>query len=92
MNGAWQCHASMNAEKLQELKSMVEGAGNLPEEARAELLKLVAKAQEEAADESGEPTDYVSKLMSSVVEMEASHPDATAFINKVATALGNMGI
>ncbi len=92
MNGAWQSHDSMNAEKLQELKSMVEGAGNLPEEARAELLTLVAKAQEEAAAESGEPTDYMSKLMSSVVEMEASHPDATAFINKVATALGNMGI
>ena len=82
----------MNAEKLQELKAMVEGAGELPEAARAELLALVAKAQEEAATESGEPTDYMGKLVSSVEEMEASHPDATAFMNQVATALGNMGI
>lgn len=71
---------------------MVEGAGDLPEEARAELLTLVANAQAEAAAEADEPTDYMGKMMSSVEELEASHPEATAFMNRVATALGNMGI
>jgi len=71
---------------------MVEGAGDLTEEARAELLKRLATTQEEAQMETSVPQDYMGRLMTSVEELEAAHPEATAFMNRVATALGNMGI
>ncbi|MEQ1750465.1 MAG: DUF4404 family protein [Prosthecobacter sp.] len=82
----------MSEEQLQQLRGMVEGADELSETARAELIKRVANAQEEAAVAESVPHDYMSRLMSSVEELEASHPDATAFMNRVAHALGNMGI
>ncbi len=39
-----------------------------------------------------EPPQGLDKLMSSVEEPEASHPELTALVNRVAVALGNMGI
>ncbi len=82
----------MNTEQLQQLRTMVQDAGELPEAAREELLKRVATTQQEAAEEASEPEDYMGRLMHSVEELEASHPEATAFMNRVATTLGNMGI
>jgi hypothetical protein len=83
----------MSPEQFQQLKSMVAESEDLSEEAKAKLLQLVAEAEEdEAAPEGGEPADPMDKLVASVEQIEASHPDATAFMNRVATTLANMGI
>ena len=65
---------------------MVQDAGDLPESAKAKLLELVAQAEAKVT------TDSAESWSSTVEEMEASHPEATAFMNRVATSLANMGI
>lgn len=68
---------------------MVQEAGDLPESAKAKLLELVAQAEAEASKATSGSAESWS---STVEEMEASHPEATAFMNRVATSLANMGI
>lgn len=71
----------MTSEQLLELKKMVEDAGDLPETAKNRLLELLA--QQQAAQ---------GQWLSSVEELEAAHPEATGFMNRLATTLANMGI
>lgn len=80
----------MNTEQLQQLKTMVADAGDLPEAAKTKLLELLAQAQENAA--ATEPTASQGQWASAVQELEAAHPETTSFMNRVATTLANMGI
>lgn len=81
----------MNEEQIQQLKSLVVEADELPAEAKTRLLELLAKAGAPAgaADEAG---DHPATFMASVEELEATYPQATSFLNRVATVLANMGI
>lgn len=80
----------MNNEQLQQLKTMVADAGDLPEAAKAKLLELLAQA--ETTENSAEPVSSEGQLLSSVEEFEAAHPEATTFMGRLATTLANMGI
>lgn len=82
----------MNKDQLQQLKTMVEDAGDLPAAAKAKLLQLVEQTEETAEAPTTAPEDAMNSWTSAVQEMEASHPEATAFMNRVATTLANMGI
>lgn len=68
---------------------MVQDAADLPESAKAKLLELVTQAEEAATTTT---TGSAESWGLAVEEMEASHPEATAFMNRVATSLANMGI
>jgi hypothetical protein len=83
----------MNTEQLQQLKAMVEEAGDLPEAAKVRLLEILG--QQEAEVETVLPEGAVetpAQLLSSVEEFEAAHPEATSFMGRLATTLANMGI
>lgn len=82
----------MNEEQIQQLKSLVIEADELPAEAKSRLLELLTKAEQpsEAAEGSGEHP--ATPFMASVEELEATYPQATSFLNRVATVLANMGI
>lgn len=82
----------MNPEQLQQLKTLVEDANDLPEEAKSRLFQLIAQEEQSAPANNDAPQDSERAFMSSVKEFEASHPEATSFLNRVATVLANMGI
>ena len=85
---------------LKQLETKVENTGNLPEETRAELLKQAAalkvqQAEDELAaeeTETDEPKEGVDRLIASIEGLEASHPEITSLVNRIAMTLGNMGI
>jgi len=93
---------------LEQLRSKVEKASGLPDTTKAELLRLVAELESQAArtgspkdanttavtspSDSAEGQHNLNRLVSSVEGLEASHPDITALVNRIATILGNIGI
>ena len=85
---------------LEQLRSKVEKASGLPDTTKAELLKLVAELESQAgnataaagASDSTVGQRHVNKLVASVDGLEASHPEITGLVNRIATALGNLGI
>jgi hypothetical protein len=87
---------------LAELRKQVELADNLPESTREDLLQHVeameashansAIEESEEAESVAEEPQGIDRLVSSVEELEASHPEITATVNRIATVLGNMGI
>ena len=93
---------------LEQLRSKVENASGLPDTTKAELLRLVAQLESQAArtgspkagdatagtgaSGSTESQHDLNRLIASVEGLEASHPDITALANRIATILGNMGI
>lgn len=97
----------MITELLEELRTAVSGASGLSESAKAELLGHVTamescadKAEAPATGDGAPPSDGekhpgnhpIDGLVNSVASFEASHPDITALVNRIAVALGNMGI
>ncbi|MBN8420158.1 MAG: DUF4404 family protein [Verrucomicrobia bacterium] len=80
----------MNTEQLEQLKTLVAEADDLPEAAKTKLLELLA--QTETTANSSEPVSSEGQLLSSVEEFEAAHPEATGFMSRLATVLANMGI
>jgi hypothetical protein len=83
----------MNTEQLQQLKAMVEEAGDLPEAAKSKLLELLAQQEAEVETTPQQAPEEARGQWHSVVgELEAAHPEATGFMNRLATALANMGI
>jgi hypothetical protein len=89
----------MIEDHIQQLREKLAQASGLPETTRAELLALVGTLEREAAGgdagplaaEEAEP-QALGKLVNSVEELEASHPELVASINQVASVLGKMGI
>lgn len=82
----------MNTEQLQQLKTMVENAGDLPEAAKTKLLELLAQTEADAESAPDQVAGASGQWLSTVEELEAAHPEATGFMNRLATALANMGI
>lgn len=70
----------MNREHL---KNQLESDIDLPPEARSRLLALVTQEKPEVS-----PTTWPVAL----AELEPAHPEITAFLNRTAVVLGNMGI
>lgn len=85
---------------LKQLKTEVTTTGTLPEETREELLRQAEQLEnrqpsEEVSEEEEAPNgaqEDVDKLISSIEGLEASHPVITSLVNRIAIALGNMGI
>lgn len=73
----------MNREHLQHLKDQLESDVDLPPAARARLLALVTQMEPEV-----NPTTWPAAL----AELEAAHPEITAFLNRTAVVLGKMGL
>ncbi|HRH96864.1 MAG TPA: DUF4404 family protein [Prosthecobacter sp.] len=82
----------MTTEQQQQLKTMVENAGDLPEAAKTKLLELLAQAPVNVESPPEEPQAVEGQWLSSIQELEAAHPEATGFMNRLATTLANMGI
>lgn len=87
----------MIKEHLEQLQSKLEQADGLPESTKADLLTLVAAVKQEVGLEpvpAQEPEEEqgLSKLMASVGELEASHPELAASVNQVINTLSKMGI
>ena len=94
----------MIEDHLKELRAMLEQAVNLPEETRAKLLghvdaiesdaaKAVVQDAETDSDAAPEESHHgIGRLVGAVEEIEASHPDITALINRIAGTLTNIGI
>jgi hypothetical protein len=81
---------------LEQLRAKVETASGLPATTKAELLKLVAELESQAArpGPAGSTADPqgVERLVAAVEGLEASHPEITEVANRIATMLGNLGI
>ncbi len=85
---------------LKQLQTQVKATSNLPEETRTELLKQAAlletqQAQDDVDAEDTEPDEAnegVDRLIASIEGLEASHPQITSLVNRIAMTLGNMGI
>ncbi|MDZ4404694.1 DUF4404 family protein [Prosthecobacter sp.] len=73
----------MNPELLQHLRTRLESDVDLPPSARARLLALVTQA---------EPENTSTTWPAALAELEAAHPEVTAFLNRTAVVLGNMGL
>ncbi len=97
----------MIADHLSQLRRALLESDSVPETTKAELLRLLAAAENEAANPAGEAMSQTSEtatvsaegeptvleqLKTSLEELENSHPEATGFVNRFATVLANMGI
>lgn len=96
----------MIKDHLEQLRSRLDQADGLPPATKTELLKLIAavetevgletspaaETQTDSANTSTETEPGINRLMASVEELEASHPDLAASINQVALTLSKMGI
>lgn len=97
----------MITEHLSQLRKVLGETDGLPEATREELLRLIHAAEAEAGAlldveaegnhgpatqaEDREPS-VLGQLKTSLEELEVAHPEATAAVNRVASALANMGI
>jgi hypothetical protein len=91
----------MIEERLTKLEEQIEASANLPRESREEMLHLLAALRSEiAALPSGETQLIVpdgeesalSELREKVKELESSHPDLAAAVNRLSIVLSNMGM
>jgi hypothetical protein len=61
--------------------------------AKSKLLELLAQQEAEVETTPQQAPEEARGQWHSVVgELEAAHPEATGFMNRLATALANMGI
>lgn len=91
---------------LQQLRETVAAAEGLSDETKADLLGHLdamdrqvtssAHGPSDSPAESAAPTSEeetgLQKLVASVEELEASHPDITVLVTRLATILGNAGV
>jgi len=83
----------MVEDRIRKIEECVRGSGTMPDGAKGELLG-VKKEHLEAAEEAGGKAhdDALGGLTGTVAELEAMHPRLAEIVNRVAVALGNMGI
>ena len=85
---------------LEQLRTSVANSDTLPESTKEELLAHVAAMSEELQTHPESPADPdaksephgLARLRASVEELEASHPDITSLVSRLATQLSNLGI
>ena len=93
--------------QIEQLRSIVNSAEGLPDATKSEILKRLAAVQMEAGGIGQQPADdaptddvpavtgtarALGRLAGAVEGLEASHPQITATVNSIATALANIGI
>ncbi|HUJ10746.1 MAG TPA: DUF4404 family protein [Verrucomicrobiae bacterium] len=81
---------------LDQLRAKVETASGLPAKTKTELLKLVSELENQTsasnpANAASDPHG-VERLVAAVEGLEASHPDITNIVTRLAAMLGNLGI
>jgi hypothetical protein len=83
---------------LEQLRKELKTA-TLPETTRADLLahlesmEAELRAHPEGSSESGPAESHgLARLRASVEELEASHPEITSLVSRLATHLSNLGI
>lgn len=89
----------MVEDHIREIEARVKGSGTLPDGAKAELLALLNEVraelegvrQEQLATVKASP-DPLGGLTEAVTGLEATHPRLAELVNRLAIALGNMGI
>lgn len=78
---------------LAELKKEVEGLDSTDGESQERLQRIIKNLETKLDATDDEPEDgFMSYLEDSLTHFETSHPQVTSIINRVATALSNMGI
>lgn len=84
---------------LEQLRTSVTTSATLPERTRADLLAHLQSMEEELRAHPETPAESppaeshgLSRLRESVEELEASHPEITSLVSRLATHLGNLGI
>jgi hypothetical protein len=91
----------MSDELLEKLRKTVDQDSALPESTKAELLKhveAIKNSDETSVASGGSASDSdgenhpIQSLIASIEGLETSHPEITALVNRIAIALGNMGI
>jgi hypothetical protein len=88
--------------QIEQLRTLVSQAGGLPESTRSEILQRLDAVKAESAGVATAPQDDIpavtqtaralGRLAGAVEGLEASHPQITAMVNRIATALANIGI
>lgn len=95
-------------ELLEKLRTAVSQASTLSDSARGELLRHVAAMEDcadrtDKAEDGSLKTDVdtsdtigqehpLKSLVASIEDLEITHPEITALVNRIAVSLGNMGI
>ena len=84
---------------LEQLRTSVTTSATLPEQTRADLLAHLQSMEEELRAHPEAPAESapaeshgLARLRASVEELEASHPDITSLVSRLATHLSNLGI
>ena len=87
----------MIAKLLDDLQNAITGSDTLTDKDRAEFLKHVEAMKTSASAEPPAPASDdglhpIDDLVKSVEGLEASHPDITSLVNRIAMTLSNMGL
>lgn len=81
---------------LEQLRIKVEQAQGMKDTTKSDLLKLVAEIESKTAGNatisSAEGQQHADKLSDHVEELEVSHPEITALVNRITTMLGDLGV
>ena len=85
---------------LKQLRTTVAEDTSLPETTKADLIRHVeameaqtsALSADAASSEAESEKPVLDQLVTSVEGLEASHPEITTLVNRLANTLGNMGI
>lgn len=83
---------------LNQLRTTVTEDATLPAATKADLLQHLDAMESQTAAVAGHAAEVESEkpvldqLVSSVEGLEASHPEITGIVNRLANMLGNMGI
>ena len=79
---------------LEQLRASVAQSSTLPAETKADLLAHVDAMAAELAATPETPAEPhgLAKLRASVEDLEASHPELTSLVSRLATHLSNLGI
>ena len=89
----------MTEDTFQKLRDTIQQA-DVPEATRNELLNLIHAAQSESVSDSDQqepdaeetaPPQGIQRLIASLEGLEATHPEATDLVNRLALGLSKMG-
>lgn len=80
-------------DRLDKIEAQIQGASNIPEETKSELLQLVQELRTEAASHAEETQNMALEGLSGPVgELETAHPRLMQIVNRLASALSSVGI
>jgi hypothetical protein len=82
------------SETLARLRAEVEGLGFRDPEAPARVHRLIADIERQLGDagDSSQRASLLESLPKTIEELEVEHPQLTAVLSRIVTALSSMGI